>query len=168
MRTPVYEAWNLSNSRADLAEVVVEANVDINVLLVEDNNGDVLLLKEACLRASLPYRLTRVYDGMEALEQLEQVRRKDTPAFDLIILDLNLPRMDGREVIQHVRADVALTAIPLVILTSSISDQDVAISNGYPLEAYFVKPPTFNELVQVVQKIDHYRQHCGGSLQTPQ
>lgn len=128
----------------------------IDVLLVEDDAGDVLLIREA-LAHKIDSSLHVVADGVEAISFL----RKDgeyagTPMPDLILLDLNLPRMDGREVLATIKADERLRLIPVVVLTTSDAEQDVIASYSLHANAYVSKPVDFERFIDVARQIDDF------------
>jgi CheY-like chemotaxis protein len=133
----------------------------IEVLLVEDDPGDVMMTQEALRELGKPHqlvsRLTVVNDGDEALSYL---RREDpyTEAVrpDLILLDLNLPRRDGREVLAEIKADDALRRIPVVVLTTSQADEDIVRSYQLHANAYVTKPVDFERFITVVRQIDEF------------
>lgn len=129
----------------------------IEILLVEDNLGDVLLTREALDQAAVGHHLSVVPDGVEAMDFLHRVGRYVTsPRVNLILLDLNLPRMGGRDVIAEIRTDPVLSKIPLVVVTSSQQDQD-AIDGLEPGRClYIVKPPVFAELVEVMKRVEAF------------
>ena len=156
----IQSSQDCGNSHKRAAVSGRHEDMSINVLLVEDNFADVVLFEEAVAEVGLDYLIARASDGAEAVELLEAVRRGERGLPDLIILDLNLPRVDGRRLVEMIRRDPGLASAPLVILTSSATDHDVALMHGYPLESYFVKPPTFAGLKTVVTRIDDYRQRC--------
>ncbi|MCX7827373.1 MAG: response regulator, partial [Verrucomicrobiae bacterium] len=105
---------------------LVESCKPIEILLAEDNPGDVRLTREALKDAKVHNRLHVVPDGFEALTFLRQEGRyADAPRPDLILLDLNMPRMDGREVLKQVKSDERLRRIPVVIITSSQAEEDI-------------------------------------------
>ena len=121
-----------------------------DVLLVEDNHGDTVLLREAFAHVGLDHRLRRVCDGVEAVEAL---RAPGAAAPDLVILDLKLPRKDGREVLAEMRADPALSGILVVVLTSSKADRGLIESLGLPADRYMVKPVSFDGYVEIARRI---------------
>ncbi|MEU8245369.1 response regulator [Nonomuraea sp. NPDC048916] len=129
----------------------------IEVLLVEDDQGDILLTREAFELNKVKNRLHVVNDGEQAMAFL---RREDTyhdmPRPDLMLLDLNLPRMDGMEVLREVKADADLRTIPVVILTTSEAEEDIL--QGYHLHAnaYVSKPVDFDQFIRVVRQIDDF------------
>jgi CheY-like chemotaxis protein len=127
------------------------------LLLVEDNYGDVLLTREACENARLPANLAVAGDGEEALAMLRREGRyANHPRPDLILLDLNLPRMDGREVLETIKSDPALLRIPVIVLTSSAAEIDVLKSYDLKANSYIVKPVNFDRLEQVVASIESF------------
>jgi CheY-like chemotaxis protein len=129
----------------------------VDVLLVEDNLADVILLQEALGEAGLDYQITRAADGQEAMDWLDRIRCGQVPPPALIIMDLNLPRMDGGRLIELINADPLLETIPLVVLTTATPDGPQGLPVWYRPENYFIKPARFDELTVVVQDIEHYR-----------
>ncbi len=123
------------------------------VLLVEDDPGDVVLVREAMSTDKIKNELHVVSDGVLALEHLRDPTR---PLPDLILLDLNLPRKDGREVLAEIRADPALSHLPVVILTTSDAESDILRSYQLHANAYVTKPVDLNCFLKVVQAIDHF------------
>ena len=129
----------------------------ISVLLVEDDPGDVLMTREAFEANKLRNRLSVVADGVAALDFLRKVGdHADAPTPDLILLDLNLPRMDGREVLHAIKADEALRQIPVVVLTTSEAEEDVVRSYSLHANAYVTKPVDFDRFIEVVRQIDEF------------
>jgi CheY-like chemotaxis protein len=129
----------------------------IEVLLVEDDPGDVLMTQEAFEEHKLRNRLTVVSDGAEALAYLRREGRyADAVAPDLILLDLNLPRKDGREVLRDIKADPELRAIPVVVLTTSEADEDILQSYDLHANAYVTKPVDFDRFIWIVRQIDDF------------
>jgi CheY-like chemotaxis protein len=129
----------------------------IRILWAEDSISDILLIKEAFRQAGLKHRLNVVNNGVEAIDFLFR-RARFTHALipELIIIDLNLPKISGREVIQEIKADSALSRIPLVVLTSSNSDQDVLEGLDSKRSKYLVKPATFEALVELAKQINSF------------
>jgi two-component system, chemotaxis family, response regulator Rcp1 len=129
----------------------------IRILMVEDNDGDVFLTTEALKSAKVANELFVVHDGVECMDFL---RRKgkyaDALRPDLILLDLNLPRMDGREVLAELKSDPDLRAIPVVVLTSSATEIDVAKAYDLHANCYIVKPVDFANLLTVVRAIEDF------------
>ena len=129
----------------------------VEVLLVEDDPGDVLMTKEAFEDYKLSNQLHVVNDGAEAMDFLRQKgEHADAPRPDLVLLDLNLPRMDGREVLQAIKSDPELASIPVVILTTSEAEEDVLRSYSLHANAYVTKPVDFERFIQVVRQIDEF------------
>jgi CheY-like chemotaxis protein len=129
----------------------------IDVLLVEDDPGDVLMTKEAFEQHKLINTLHVVSDGVEAVKFLRrQDPYADAPRPGLVLLDLNLPRKDGREVLADIKSDPELLDIPIVVLTTSAADEDIARSYKLHANAYVTKPVDFNRFVDVVRQIDHF------------
>jgi CheY-like chemotaxis protein len=129
----------------------------IEVLLVEDDPGDVLLIREAFGDHKLANRLHVVADGVEALAFMrQQGEHADAPRPDLVLLDLNLPRKDGREVLAEVKRDDALRSIPIVVLTTSQAEEDVLRSYDLHANAYVTKPVDFDRFIGVVRQIDEF------------
>jgi CheY-like chemotaxis protein len=127
------------------------------LLLIEDNYGDVLLTREACQNAKMPSNLSVAGDGEEALSMLRREGRyANHPRPDLILLDLNLPRMDGREVLQTIKCDPALLRIPVIVLTSSAAEIDVLKSYDLKANSYIVKPVNFDRLQEIVMAIESF------------
>jgi CheY-like chemotaxis protein len=124
----------------------------ITVLLVEDDPGDVVLIQEAFEHNKVRNKLHIAGDGVEAMEFL----RADGERPDLILLDLNLPRKDGREVLAEVKSDPALRSIPIVVLTTSKAEEDILRSYDLHANAYVTKPVDFNRFIEVVRQIDEF------------
>ncbi len=129
----------------------------IDVLLVEDDPGDVLMTREAFADNKVANRLAVVSDGVSAMEYLrKEGPYADAPTPDLVLLDLNLPRMDGREVLQALKEDQELRRIPVVVLTTSESEEDVLRSYALHANAYVTKPVDFDRFIDVVRQIDDF------------
>jgi CheY-like chemotaxis protein len=129
----------------------------IDVLLVEDDPGDVLLIKEAFADNKVRNRLHVVSDGVEAIDFLRrQGTYAEAPTPDLILLDLNLPRKDGREVLAEIKGDGDLRQIPVVVLTTSKAEEDVLRSYKLHANAYVTKPVDFDRFIEVVRQIDEF------------
>ena len=127
------------------------------LLLVEDNWGDVLLAQDAFRRAKIRNHLAVAVDGEEAVSMLrKEGRYRDQPRPDLVLLDLNLPRMDGREVLHQIRSDPALRAIPVIVLAGSSGEADLLTSSGIMADGFVVKPVTFDRLEEAVGSIDSF------------
>ena len=129
----------------------------IDVLLVEDEPGDILMTREAFEHNKVRNRLSVVADGVSALEFLrKEGEHVDAPTPDLVLLDLNLPRMDGREVLEAMKSDEKLRAIPVVVLTTSEAEEDVVRSYSLHANAYVTKPVDFDRFIDVVRQIDEF------------
>ena len=129
----------------------------IDVLLVEDDPGDVLMTREAFADHKLKNVLHVVDNGADAMTFLRQEGPyADAPRPDLVLLDLNLPRMDGREVLAAVKSDEHLCSIPVVVLTTSEAEEDVLRSYKLHANAYVTKPVDFERFIQVVRQIDEF------------
>jgi CheY-like chemotaxis protein len=132
-------------------------SVPIEVLLVEDDPGDVLMTREAFEEHKLGNRLNVVSDGVDALAYLrKQHPYQGAVRPDLILLDLNLPKRDGREVLFEIKQDESLCRIPVVVLTTSQADEDVLRSYQLHANAYVTKPVDFDRFVNVVRQIDEF------------
>jgi CheY-like chemotaxis protein len=129
----------------------------IDVLLVEDDPGDVVLIREAFADHKVGNALSVVSDGVDALAFLRrQSGYEDAPRPDLILLDLNLPRKDGSEVLAEIKADPALATIPVVVLTTSEADEDILRSYELHANAYVTKPVDFEQFSRIVHQIDEF------------
>jgi CheY-like chemotaxis protein len=129
----------------------------IEVLLVEDDPGDVLMTREAFEEHSVGNHLTVVADGAEALAYLRREgSHADAVRPDLILLDLNLPRRDGREVLAEIKSDPTLKEIPVVVLTTSQADEDILRSYQLHANAYVTKPVDYDRFISVVRQIDEF------------
>lgn len=129
----------------------------IEILLVEDSPTDALLTKEALEYSKVQNTLHHVVDGVEAMAFLRQegnYAQKSRPG--LILLDLNMPRMDGLEVLREIKADEALKLIPIVILTTSKAEEDIVRSYGMHANCYVCKPVEFDKLAEVVRNIHEF------------
>lgn len=129
----------------------------VDILLVEDNPGDVDLTIEALKEGKVANRLRVADDGVEAMAFLRR-EGKYADAFrpDLILLDLNLPRKDGREVLAEIKADPALKQIPVVVLTTSEAEQDIVKSYQLHANCYITKPVDLEQFIRVVRAIDEF------------
>lgn len=129
----------------------------VNVLLVEDNPGDVRLTQEAFKEAKMSIKLDVTMDGAEAIKFLRkdgEYSGAETP--DLILLDLNLPKKDGREVLREIKTDDALKRIPVVVLTTSNAEQDIMKSYNLHVNCYINKPVDFEKFFDIIQKIEEF------------
>ncbi len=129
----------------------------VDVLLVEDDPGDVVLIKEAFEYNKVHNALHVVSDGVQALDFLyRRDGHENAPRPDLVLLDLNLPRKDGREVLEEVKADPDLRTIPIVVLTTSEAEEDIVRSYDLHANAYVTKPVDFDRFIEVVRLIDDF------------
>jgi chemotaxis family two-component system response regulator Rcp1 len=129
----------------------------IEILLAEDSPTDVMLAEEALAEAKVNNNLHVAKDGVEAMAFLRREGKyTDAPRPDLILLDLNMPRKSGSEVLTEVKADDHLKQIPVVILTTSQAEQDVARAYGLHANCYISKPVDFEQFTSVVQAIEHF------------
>jgi two-component system, chemotaxis family, response regulator Rcp1 len=129
----------------------------IEILLVEDNPGDVRLTQEAFKDSKMRNNLYVVEDGVEALQFLNQeVPYVDAPRPDIILLDLNLPRMSGREVLEAIKNDDTLKLIPVVILTTSDDERDIVASYALHANCYITKPVDMKQFVTIVQNVKDF------------
>ena len=129
----------------------------VEILLVEDNPGDVRLTTEALSEAKVRNRLAVARDGIEALQYL----RREPPFEnavrpDIILLDLNMPRMDGREVLEEIKKDASLAAIPVVVLTTSAAEEDVLRSYQLHASCYITKPVDLEQFLKVVRSVEDF------------
>jgi len=134
-----------------------ECGLPREILLVEDSQGDIRLIREALREIGGDHVLHVVNDGVEALAYL---RRKGiyaaAPRPDLILLDLNLPRKNGREVLSEIKADERLRAIPVVVLTISTAEEDIMTAYRLRANCYVIKPVNLDQFFRVVQSIERY------------
>ena len=129
----------------------------VSILLVEDNPGDVRLTQEALKDSKMLNNLSVVADGVEAMAYLRQEREYAAAARpDLILLDLNLPKKDGREVLEEIKSDPALRCIPVVILTTSKAEQDILRAYDLHANCYVTKPVDLEQFITVVQSIEEF------------
>lgn len=140
-----------------MSETPPSLNRPVEILLVEDDPGDVLMTRDALQESKLLHRLTVLDNGEEAVRYLKrQPPYEDAVRPDLVLLDLNLPRMDGREVLSFIKADLNLRPIPCVVLTTSDSEDDIARSYDLHANAYVTKPVDFGGFTQAVRQIDEF------------
>jgi len=129
----------------------------IDILLVDDDKGDVLLTTKALQQGKLCNTIHIAGDGVEAMDFLcRRGEYRDAPRPDLILLDLNMPRKDGREVLEEMKQDAALRTIPIVILTTSDADQDILRSYHLHANSYVTKPVGMEKFINVVSEIKGY------------
>jgi CheY-like chemotaxis protein len=132
-------------------------SAEIDVLLVEDDEGDVLMTREAFEHHKLRNQLHVVPDGVEAISFLRREgKHEGAPRPGLILLDLNLPRKDGREVLEEIKSDETLRSIPVVVLTTSQAEEDILRSYNLHANAYVAKPVDFERFIDVIRQIDDF------------
>ena len=133
------------------------SNGSAKILLVEDNPGDVRLTREALKEGKILNELSVVEDGVEALAFLRRKGRyAEAVRPDLILLDLNLPRKDGREVLQEIKGDGVLKTIPVVVLTTSAAERDILKAYDLHANCYITKPVDLEQFIRVVQLIEDF------------
>ena len=129
----------------------------VEILLVEDNPGDVRLTQEALREGKVRNNLSVAADGVEAIAYLRREGEyADAVRPDLILLDLNLPRKDGREVLEEIKADPALRHIPVVVLTSSQAEEDIVRAYDLHANCYVTKPVDLDQFIRVVESIEDF------------
>ena len=131
------------------------ANPLIEILLVEDNAGDIRLTLEAFKEAHLPKHVSVVRDGVEAMAFLRREEPYDcAPRPDVVLLDLNLPKKDGREVLRDVKSDPELKMIPIIVLTTSAAPSDVVQSYDLHANCYIQKPADYDEFLELIRRLE--------------
>lgn len=129
----------------------------VEILLIEDNPGDVRLTIEALKECKILNNLHVAVDGIEAMSYLNREGKfKDDSRPDLIILDLNLPKKDGREVLREIKEDDSLKKIPVVILTTSEAEQDILKSYELHANCYITKPVSMNQFIKIVKSVSYF------------
>ncbi len=129
----------------------------IQILLIEDNPGDIRLTQEAFKESTISLVLNVATDGVEGINFLRKnPPYQDAPTPDLILLDLNLPKRDGREVLQEVKSDEFLRRIPVVILTTSTAEQDIQKAYSLHVNSYINKPVDFDKFFEIIQRIEDF------------
>nr|WP_199299082.1 response regulator [Trichocoleus sp. FACHB-46] len=125
--------------------------------MVEDNRADIRLIEEALKNSNVPHQVVAVRNGMDAMAFLRQEGEYvDAPRPDLILLDLNLPRKDGREVLAEIKADPNLKRIPVVVLTTSRNEEDISQSYDLHVNCYITKSRNLSQLFQIVKGIEEF------------
>lgn len=136
---------------------MVNGNRPVEILLVEDNPGDERLTREALKEGKVYNNFHWVKDGVEAIEFLRRKgKHASAPRPDIILLDLNLPKMDGREVLQEIKTDSDLKRIPVVVLTTSKAEEDVLRTYSLHANCYVTKPVDLEKFITVVKSIDAF------------
>ncbi|MBD2165811.1 response regulator [Calothrix membranacea FACHB-236] len=135
----------------------LSAVMPIEVLLVEDNPGDALLTRIALEDSKISVNLSVVEDGVEAMAFLrKQDKYADVPHPDIVLLDLNLPKKDGREVLAEIKGDAHLRRIPVVVLTTSQAEEDIVKAYNLAANCYITKPVDFDQFVRIVRSIENF------------
>ena len=130
---------------------------DVHILLVEDNEGDILLTREALLDAKINNQVSVVRDGEAAINFLNSTLQQDRHLLpDLILLDINLPKIDGKEVLHYIKTNPGLKKIPVVMLTTSSSELDVVDSYNNHANCFITKPVDLNKFFDVVRMIEDF------------
>lgn len=149
----------MTNKKIDWRDSLMTEGA-IEILLVEDSPGDIRLTKESFKESKFLHKLNVVMDGVEAMDFLNKREPyTDVSTPDLILLDLNLPKKDGREVLKEIKSDPKLQQIPVIVLTTSESREDVAKSYNLHANCYMVKPVSFEQFVVVVRSIENFWFH---------
>lgn len=135
----------------------MESHQPYEILLVEDNPGDVFLTQEAFREGHLLHRISVVEDGEEALRFLRRTGRHTTaPTPDLVLLDLNLPKKDGRELLAEIKEDPELRQIPVIVLTTSKADQDILKAYRLHANCYLNKPIEMDEFLRTIKSVEDF------------
>jgi two-component system, chemotaxis family, response regulator Rcp1 len=130
---------------------------DIHILLVEDNEGDIILTQEALTDAKIKNKVSVARDGEEAITNLNKAADEGgTGLPDLILLDINLPKVDGKEVLQYIKGNHALKKIPVVMLTTSSSELDIVDAYNHHANCFITKPVDLNKFFEVVKMIEDF------------
>ena len=129
----------------------------IHILIVEDNPGDARLAVEALTEGKITNNISIVQDGVEAVSFLRRENEHtDAPRPDLILLDLNLPKMNGKDVLAIIKNDSELKRIPVIILTTSDADQDISATYELQANCYITKPVGFDKFIDVIQSVENF------------
>ena len=128
----------------------------IHILLVDDNEGDILLTREALEEARIINKVSIAYDGMQAIDMLKKAARMNGAMPDLILLDINLPKMNGTEVLSIIKNDPDLRRIPVIMLTTSSSEKDILASYDNYANCYITKPVDLDRFMDVVRTIEDF------------
>lgn len=136
---------------------IKELGRPIEILLVEDNPGDVRLTREAFSEGKVGNNLNVVYDGEEAMDYLQQKDKyANASRPDLILLDLNLPKLDGRQVLEKIKESAELRSIPVVVLTTSKAEEDIIRTYNLHANCYITKPVDLEQFIRVVRSIEDF------------
>ncbi|CCQ74310.1 response regulator [Magnetospira sp. QH-2] len=130
---------------------------NVHILLVEDNLGDARLVEEVLKEGAYPHSVSHVRDGVEAMEFLREGSLGEEGSLpDVIFLDLNMPRMDGREVLSEIKGDPLLRSIPVIVLTTSTSEADIVTSYSLNANCYVTKPVSIDAFLDVMQTLENF------------
>lgn len=136
---------------------IFESTMAVDILIVDDNRADIRLVQEIFKKGKMIVNLHAVLDGMEAMEYLrKEGKYKDAHLPDLILLDLNMPRKDGREVLEEIKSDEILKAIPVIVMTISKTEEDILRSYNLHANAYIVKPVELSQFINTVRSIEDF------------
>lgn len=138
----------------------------VSVLIVEDNPADVWLIQESLRQSGMPHHTKVIDDGEEALRFLEECSAGE-PSPDVVVLDLNLPRVDGTAILQSIRGDGRLSGIPVAILSSSKAPADMAVAKNVTNVIYIVKPSDLDTFLEVGEQIYEFWRRCCASGSPP-
>ena len=137
--------------------IMNDNSAPIGILLVEDSPGDARLAAEALKESKVSNKLYHVEDGVEAMDFLHQRNGyAEVPVPDLVLLDLNLPRKDGREVLEEIKDDPKLRLVPVVVLTTSAAERDLIKTYDLHANAYVIKPLDLDQFIEVAQAIENF------------
>ena len=151
------DATRGSGKVATNESIANQTDAPAHILLVEDDEGDALLASLAVEQSCLPLKLSRVTDGVEAMKWLRnEPPYPDAPKPDLILLDLNMPRMDGHETLAAIKSDPRLSSIPVVIMTTSAMPSDISRSYDAQANCYICKPTELNEFMDTVISLSRF------------
>ena len=142
-----------------MSELEIDGNNPITILMADDDEEDCELTREALQDAHLTNEMRFVHDGQELLDYLHRARRGEDPAYPwpgIVLLDLNMPKKDGREALAEIRANDELRRIPVVVLTTSSDEEDVLRTYDLGVSSFITKPVTFGGLVEVMQTWKRY------------
>lgn len=127
------------------------------ILLIEDNEGDILLITEAFSETKIDASITVVKDGNEAIVYLDKLSKTKPRIYpDLIFLDINLPKKNGHEILTFIKSNITLKSIPVIVLTTSSSEKDIAKAYAEYANSYIVKPIDINDFLKVISSIDEF------------
>lgn len=136
---------------------IFEGIMPIDILIIEDNRADIRLVQEVLKKGKIIINLHSALDGIEAMEHLrKEGKYKDAIRPDLILLDLNMPKKDGREVLEEIKSDKNLKSIPVVVMTISKAEEDILRSYNLHANAYIVKPIELKQFMDTIRSIENF------------